>query len=46
MVDFGKSYKMIKVSGKVYKPKLTTDSAMIFRSLLKKELLQNENGFF
>ena len=43
MVDFGKSDKMIKISGKVDKPILTTDSAMIFRSLFKEELHQNEN---
>ena len=29
MVDFGKSDKMIKISGKVDKPTLTTDSAKI-----------------
>ena len=47
MVDFGKSDKMIKISGKVDKPALTMDSAiLIFRSLLKKELHQNENEFF
>ena len=39
MIDFGKSDKMIKVSGKVDKPTLTTVSAiLIFRFLLKKEL--------
>ena len=32
---------MIKISGKVNKPKLTTNSAKIFRSLFKKELHQN-----
>ena len=32
---------MIKISRKVDKPTLTTDSAMIFRSLFKKELLHN-----
>ena len=38
---------MIKISGKVDKPTLTMDSAIwIFCSLLKKELLQNEWGFF
>ena len=37
---------MIKMSGKVDKPTLTTDSTMIFPSLLKKELLQNEKVFF
>ena len=37
---------MIKISEKVDKTTLTTDSAMIFRSLLNKELLQTENGFF
>ena len=41
MVDFGKSDKMIKTSGIVDKPTLTTNSAMIFLSLFKKELLQN-----
>ena len=35
MVDFGKSYKMRKISGKVVKPTLTRDS-IIFHSLLKK----------
>ena len=30
---FGKSDKIIKISGKVDKPTLTTDSAIIFRSL-------------
>ena len=42
MVDFGKSDKMIKISGKVNKPTLTTD-LVIFRSLLERELHQNEN---
>ena len=47
MMEFGKSDKMIKISGKVDKPTLTMDSAvLIFRSLLKKELLQNKNRFF
>ena len=46
MVDFGKSDKIIKISGKVYTPMLTTVLAMIFRSLFKKELLQNEIFFF
>ena len=36
---------MIKISGKDDKLTLTTGSAMIFRSLLKKELHQNEMGF-
>ena len=37
---------MIKISGNVYKPTLTMYSAiLIFHSLLKKELFQNENGF-
>ena len=45
MVDFGKDDKMIKISGKVDKLTLTIDSAMIFRSLFKKELHQNENVF-
>ena len=46
MVDFRKSNRMIKISGKVDKPTLTTDSAMMFRSSFKKELHQNENEFF
>ena len=37
MVDFGKSDKMIKINELVDKPTLTTDSAMIFRSLFKKK---------
>ena len=32
---------MIKISEKVDKPTLTMDSAIIFHSLLKKELIQN-----
>ena len=36
IVGFGKSDKMIKISGKVDKPTLTMDSAMIFHSLFKK----------
>ena len=47
MLDSGKSDKMIKkkkISGKVDKPALTTDS--IFSSLLKKELPQYGNEFF
>ena len=39
MVDFGK-YDKIKISVKVDKSTMTTDSAMIFRSLFKKELLE------
>ena len=39
MVDFCKSDKTIKVSGKVDKPTLTTDS-IIFHSLLETELHQ------
>ena len=39
MVDFGKSDEMIKISGNVDKPTLTTDSAMIFPSLFKKKTL-------
>ena len=47
MGDFGKSNKMIKINGKMAKPTLTTNSAiLIFRSLLKKELLKNENVFY
>ena len=47
MVDFDKSNKMIKISGKVNKLTLTTDSAiLIFCCLFKKELHQNQNGFF
>ncbi len=46
MVDFGKSDKMIKLSGKVYKSIMTTGSAMIFRFYQKKNKLQNENEFF
>ena len=38
MVDYGKSDKMIKISDKADKPKLTTDS--IFLSLLEIELYQ------
>ena len=45
MIDFGKSGKMIKISGKVDKPTLTMDS-FIFCSLLETELHQNENEFF
>ena len=38
---------MIQISGKEDKTTLKTNSAiLIFRSLLKKELLQNENWFF
>ena len=37
LVNFGKSDKMIKINGKVDKPTLSIDSAMIFRSLLKKK---------
>ena len=36
MVNFGKSDKIIKISGKVNKPPLITDS-VIFRSLSKKK---------
>ena len=44
MVRFGKSDEMKKISGKVDKPTLTMDSViLIFRSLLKKELLQKKN---
>ena len=47
MVDFGKSDKMIKISGKVDKPTLIMDIAfLIFCSLLKKELLQNYFNYF
>ena len=47
MVDFGRSDKMIKICGKLNKPTLTMDSAiLVFHSLLKEELLQNENEFF
>ena len=45
MVDFGKSDKMIKISGKLDKPILTTNSALIFCSLFKKELHQKEKTF-
>ena len=45
MVYIDKYGKMIKISEKVDKPTLTTDS-IIFRSLLKTELRQNENAFF
>ena len=37
---------MIKISVKEDKPALTTDLAMIFRSLFKKELHLNENFQF
>ena len=44
MVDFGKADEMIKISEKMDKTKQRTNSAiLIFRSLLKKELLQDEN---
>ena len=46
MVDFGKSDKMIEISGKGNKPALRTGSAMIVHSLFKIELHQDENGFF
>ena len=36
MVDFGKSDKMTKISGKVDKLTMTTNSAMIFRHFLKR----------
>ena len=39
MVDFDKSNKMIKISGKGGESTLTTNSAMKFRSLIKKNLI-------
>ena len=48
IVDFGKSDKIMKISGKVNKPTLTTDSAMMFHSLFKKKknFVRMKNGFF
>ena len=43
MVDFGKSDKMIKISGKVYKSIMTTGSAMIFRFYQKTKKKQKQN---
>ena len=37
---------VIKISWNMDKPTLTMDSAMIFPSLFKKELLQNESQLF
>ena len=49
MIGFGKSDKMIKISGKVDKPTLTTDLAiLIFRSYGKKNIsrifIENERN--
>ena len=44
MVNFGESDNMIKISEKVDKAKtLTTGLVVIFRSLIKEELLQTEH---
>ena len=37
MIDFVNSDKMIKISGKVDKPTLTMDSAIVLCSFLKKK---------
>ena len=44
MVDFGKSYKMIKISGNVDEPN-TTGLVVIFRSLFNKNFLILKKSF-
>ena len=43
MVEFGESYKIIKIRGKWINQTLTMGSVVIFRALFTEELLQTKN---